>query len=79
MITENVSTLKIHKLTKKQYEREFKAGNLDANALYITPEESYCNINQASDALFLMDTITGATYKLQIQDGQLITSLVEEE
>ncbi len=78
MITENVSTLKIHKLTKKQYERELKAGNLDANALYITPEDSYYNTSQTSDAIFLTDITTGATYKLQIQGGQLITSLVEE-
>lgn len=39
MITENLSTLKIHKLTKEQYERECEAGNLDANALYLTPDE----------------------------------------
>jgi hypothetical protein len=39
LITENLSTLKIHKLTKEQYERELEAGNLDANALYLTPDE----------------------------------------
>lgn len=39
MITENLSTLKIHKLTQEQYERELAAGTLDANALYLTPEE----------------------------------------
>ena len=39
MITENLSTLKIHKLTKEQYERELAAGNIDANALYLTPDE----------------------------------------
>lgn len=39
MITENLSTLKIHKLTQKQYDREFKAGNTDENALYLTPDE----------------------------------------
>lgn len=38
MITENLSTLKIHKLTQKQYDREFKAGNTDENALYLTPD-----------------------------------------
>ena len=40
MITENVSTLKIHKLTQAQYDRELEAGNLDETALYLTPDES---------------------------------------
>lgn len=40
MITENVSTLKINKLTKAQYERELAAGNIDENALYLTPDDT---------------------------------------
>lgn len=40
MITENLSTLKLHKLTKAQYERELAAGRIDANALYLTPDDS---------------------------------------
>ena len=39
MITENLSTLKIHKLTKEQYERELANGNIDESALYLTPED----------------------------------------
>jgi hypothetical protein len=39
MITENLLTLKIHKLTQAQYDRELEAGNLDGNALYLTPDE----------------------------------------
>ena len=39
MITENLSTLKIHSLTKEQYERELEAGRIDENALYLTPYE----------------------------------------
>ena len=39
MITENLSTLKIHSLTKEQYERELAAGRIDENALYLTPYE----------------------------------------
>lgn len=39
MLTTNLETLKIHKLTKAQYERELAAGNIDASALYLTPEE----------------------------------------
>ena len=40
MITENLSTLKIHKLTQAQYERERDAGRIDENALYLTPDEA---------------------------------------
>ena len=39
MITENLSTLKINKLTQEQYDRELAAGNIDKNALYLTPDE----------------------------------------
>ena len=39
MITENLSTLKIHKLTQAQYDRELEAGRIDENALYLTPDE----------------------------------------
>lgn len=39
MITENLSTLKIHRLTQAQYDRELEAGNIDPNALYLTPEK----------------------------------------
>lgn len=40
MITENLSTLKIHKLTQSQYDRELSNNNLDENALYLTPDDS---------------------------------------
>lgn len=39
MITENLPTLKIHKLTQEQYDRELEAGNIDENALYLTPND----------------------------------------
>lgn len=39
MITENLSTLKIHKLTQEQYDRELAAGRIDQSALYLTPDE----------------------------------------
>ena len=44
MITENLSTLKIHKLTQEQYDRELEAGRIDHNALYLTPDEENSNI-----------------------------------
>lgn len=39
MITENLLTLKIHKLTQEQYDRELAAGRIDETALYLTPDE----------------------------------------
>ena len=39
MITENLSTLKIHKLTNEQYMREVAKGTIEQNAIYLTPEE----------------------------------------
>lgn len=39
MITENLSILKIHKLTQEQYDRELAAGRIDETALYLTPDE----------------------------------------
>ena len=44
MITENLPTLVIHKLTKEQYERELAAGRLDENAIYLTPDEDLSTI-----------------------------------
>ena len=38
MITTNLSTLKIHKLSQEQYNRELAAGRLDENAIYLTPD-----------------------------------------
>jgi hypothetical protein len=38
--TENLKTLKIHKLTQAQYDRELEAGNIDETALYLTPDDS---------------------------------------
>jgi hypothetical protein len=39
LITENLSTLKIHRLTQDQYDRELASGNIDDSALYLTPDE----------------------------------------
>jgi hypothetical protein len=36
---ENLKTLKIHKLSQEQYDRELLAGNLDPNAFYLTPDD----------------------------------------
>ena len=40
MFIENISTLKIHKLSQEQYDRELAAGNIDEHALYLVPDKS---------------------------------------
>ena len=49
MITENLSTLKIYKLTQEQYDRELAANNIDESALYLTPEIIDQNYNADSE------------------------------
>lgn len=48
MTTENLSTLKIHKLSQAQYERELEAGRIDESALYLTPDEDIDLSNYAT-------------------------------
>lgn len=50
MNTENLQTLKIHRLTQNQYDRELKAGNIDENALYLTPDD-VCYTKAEADIL----------------------------
>ena len=37
MITENLPTLRIHELTKEQFEQQLSADTLEQNAIYLTP------------------------------------------
>lgn len=57
MITENLSTLKIHKLTQAQYDRELAAGRIDENALYLTPDDTEINQNAFSRVVVGSTTI----------------------
>ena len=71
MITENLSTLKIHKLTKAQYERELTAGNIDENAIYLTPDEE-SDLSQFSDEysnLYIWKTYTNLSNGYDLIDG----------
>ena len=40
MNIENLSTLKIHKLTQAQYDRELEADRIDPTAFYLTPDKT---------------------------------------
>lgn len=52
MQTENIPILQIHKLTQAQYDRELAAGNIDENALYLTPDEDLKSLIDEIDAMF---------------------------
>lgn len=56
MLIENLATLKIHRLTQEQYDRELAAGRIDPNAIYLTPDEGadlsdYITTDQLEDAV----------------------------
>ena len=66
MITQNLATLKIHRLTQEQYDRALAQGVLDPSALYLTPdEESGSGDIDISTIEFItvddIDTICGST------------------
>ena len=45
MLTENLSTLKIHKLTQEQYDAALTAGKIDDNSIYLTPDEDEIDLS----------------------------------
>ena len=78
MITENLSTLKIHKLTQSQYDRELEAGNIDENALYLTPDEAidlsgYATAEQGAKADTAVQTVVGDTGLQATKSGTEVT------
>lgn len=82
MITNDVSTLKIHKLTQEQYDRELAAGRLDENALYLTPDgdieiSDVVGLQSELDSKFNKNggTVTGATtFNSTVKIGDAILS-----
>ena len=69
MITENLSTLKIHKLTQAQYDRELAAGNIDENAFYITPDASSEQVDEKQSKI----TGTPGQFVVIGNDGNVTT------
>ena len=67
MKTENVSTLKIHKLSKTQYERELANGTLDENALYLTPDE------EVDLSPYAIKSEVANTYETKLEAGNKLT------
>ena len=62
MNTENLSTLKIHRLTQAQYDRERAAGNIDRTAIYLTPDEDI-DLTSLNNDLMLNQQTLGYTKK----------------
>lgn len=74
MITENLSTLKIHKLTQAQYDRELAAGRIDVNAMYLTPDEKVdLSIYATTSELEALQRLVGDT-KVSTQISNAIAS-----
>lgn len=63
MITENLSTLKINKLTQAQYDRELAAGNIDENALYLTPDDTVIDVAQGGTGYTTLEDTTYTTVR----------------
>lgn len=75
MITENLSTLKIHKLTQAQYDRELAAGRIDETALYLTPDEDkdmsqYATVEQLNKKATVYSGTTEPTNDIGV-DGDI--------
>lgn len=68
MITRNISTLKINKLTQAQYDRELAAGNIDENALYLTPDEDTYTQGEL-DAMFAEKAEVSHEHSISNVDG----------
>ena len=60
MNTQNLSTLKIHKLTQAQYDRELAAGRIDENAIYLTPDEGV-DLSSYATTQYVDSKIAGIT------------------
>ncbi len=74
MITNNLSTLKIHKLSQAQYDREKAAGNLDQTALYLTPDENqdlsmYATKEEVNKKVALPSSGNGTAGQFAVSDG----------
>ena len=78
MITENLSTLKIHKLSQEQYDRELAAGNIDESAIYLTPDDNSDNVGIEIDTELNENSINPVTNKAITQELKVAAEVVEE-
>ena len=57
MITKDLNTLNIHKLSKEQYEHELAAGTIDEDALYITPYDDGTAVGKSMEGLVVSPSL----------------------
>ena len=74
MNTQNLSTLKINKLTQAQYNRELAAGRIDENALYLTPDDNYSN----EDIDAILATKANSSHSHDISDVANLQTTLDE-
>lgn len=74
MITENLSTLKIHKISKEQYDRELSAGNIDPIAIYLTEDEGEVDTSSIVEAV--KESLTTESWVFTLVDGTTTTKNV---
>lgn len=72
MAIENLSTLKIHKLSQAQYERESAAGRIDENALYLVPDNEIPSL----DNYYTKDEVTNYHKELEAYTDHQVAALV---
>lgn len=92
MITNNLNTLVLNKLSDKQYEREYNAGNIDPNQMYLTPDIEepktvYVQDSEPGDAMvgsLWVDTNESPveiekfeTWTFTLEDGSTVTKNVK--
>ena len=75
MITENLSTLKINKMTQEQYDRELAADNINASELYLTPMEDHV-IDQGKAGNWTYRNWANGTYECWGKIPSTITAIV---
>ena len=93
MITENLTTLKINKLTQAQYDAALASGNINENELYMTPDEVQeeeitsiskggTNANNVSDARLNLGFTYGANVPTEAPttgEGSVYFKINEDE
>ena len=77
MITENISNLKVQKLTQEQYDTALQNGTLDNNSIYLTPTEIK-DYALRSDLETKADLVDGKVTLEQLPDEIVTRSDLEE-
>lgn len=56
MITDNLSTLDIYRLTEEQFKRRVDNDNIDDNALYLTDDEATLTVTADEETMIASHT-----------------------